>query len=216
MTAPTSMWVVSPHLPPEHAAVAAYDAAVLARKHAPKLSGLSASRIQPVAGAGFFGLSWEDPQVWFQERGTRASTMNSLAGKTIPMWIDDPTGEERRKNPKADTRITASGKTQVLIFRRAARHGQRKTVRRRVNGRMQKVNVPASYPGAPGRIARRHVARPDTVPGKVPGAIATTDIRPHVGVRWRNPGVVGRHFIENALRESARANHVTLRTIRVG
>jgi hypothetical protein len=174
----------------------AYTAVAAARRLAPKLSGASSRRFVPLWGTGFFGIAWMDSYVWFQEAGIRPFTMKSLAGKTIPMWINDPTGAERRKNPKAKVRVTASGNVQVLIFRRAARHGQRKV---RIGPGGSVTTVPASYPGAPGRIAVREARRPYTTPGRIPGAIA----RGNVGVRWRNPGRLGRNFLHHALIQSA-------------
>lgn len=119
-----------------------------ARRVMPKLTGASASRLFPLYGSGFFGVGWADSYVWFQEQGIRPFTMNSLKGKTIPMWVDDADGTERQKNPKAKTRMTVSGKTQVLIFRRA------------------------TNPGAPGRISRRSAGSQ----GKVAGAIAKGNV----------------------------------------
>lgn len=167
-----------------------------ARRVMPKLTGRSASRLFPLYGSGFFGLGWADQWVWFQEQGIRPFTMFSLAGKTIPMWVDDPTGTEREKNPRAQTRITLSGKTQVLIFRRAAMPGQRITKRRKVaDGTWEDYSAPASYPGAPGRIGKRETGRPMTAPGRIPGAIA----RGNVGVRWRHPGLAPRRFLNHAM-----------------
>lgn len=142
-----------------------------ARRVMPKLSGASASRLFPLYGAGYFGLGWQDSYVWFQEQGIRPFTMFALKGRTVPMWVDDPTGTEREKNPKASTRVTLSGKVQVLIFRKA------------------------TDPGAPGRISRRETGRPFTSQGKVAGAIA----KGNVGVRWRHPGLAPRKFLNHAV-----------------
>jgi hypothetical protein len=167
-----------------------------ARRVMPKLTGRAASRLFPLYGQGFFGLGWADSYVWFQEQGIRPFTMFSLAGKTIPMWIDDPTGEERERNPRAQTRITMSGKEQVLIFRRAAMPGETRTVRRKVaDGTYEEFTVPASYPGAPGRINRRQRGRPHTTEGKTGGQIAPGNI----GVRWRHPGLAPRLFLNHAM-----------------
>lgn len=167
-----------------------------ARRIMPKLTGRAASRLQPLYGSGYCGILWADSYVWFQEQGIRPFTMFSLAGKTIPMWVDDPTGTEREKNPKAPTRVTLSGKTQMLIFRRAAMPGQTRTVRRKIaDGTYQEFTVPASYPGAPGRIGKRETSRPFTTPGRVPGAIA----RGNIGVRWRHPGLAPRQFLNHSL-----------------
>lgn len=118
----------------------------------------------------------------------------TLTHNTIPMWIKDPTGSVRRENPRAETRTSAAGVTEVKIFRRAAPIGSRKTVTRRQNGRLIRTTVPASYPGAPGRIAVRE-SRAHTTDGRVGGAIA----RGNVGVRWRHPGLARRSFIRQGL-----------------
>lgn len=174
----------------------AHEALTLARMAAPKVTGAGAAGMAAVWGPGFFGVRWEDDYIWFQEAGIRPFTMRSLAGKTIPMWIDDPTGEERRKNPTARVRTTASGKVQVQIFRKAAPIGSRKTVQRNApGGQTISVEVPRSYPGAPGRIAVTEARRPWTTPGRVGGAIA----RRNVGVRWRHPGLMRRSFIRQGL-----------------
>jgi hypothetical protein len=142
-----------------------------ARRVMPKLTGGSASRLFPLYGQGFFGIGFQDSYVWFQEQGIRPFTMFALQGKTIPMWVDDLDGSERAKNPKAKTRLTLSGKTQVLIFRKAVQ------------------------PGAPGRISKRETSRPFTTPGKVAGAVA----KGNVGVKWRHPGLAPRKFLNHAV-----------------
>lgn len=172
----------------------ALDAVAIARRNMPKFSGQGARQLRPVWGHGYFGIVWDDPSVWYQEVGIRPFTMRNLAGKTIPMWIKDPTGEERRKNPKAETRQGEDGVVRVLVFRRAARMGQRRQVMRR--GRP--VDVPMSYPGAPGRISSREI--PGTGrEGRKGGQIA----RHNVGVRWRHPGLVGRSFLFRGLTQAA-------------
>jgi hypothetical protein len=142
------------------------------------------------------GMASHNSYVWFQEQGIRPFTMFALAGKVIPMWVDDPTGTERQKNPKAQVRTTLSGKTQVLIFRRAAMPGETRRVRRKIaNGTYQEYTVTASYPGAPGRIGRRETGQPDTTPGRRGGAIA----KGNIGVRWRHPGLSPRQFLNHAM-----------------
>lgn len=180
-----------PGLEPPMAHILARDAVALAAKYAPKLSGISARRLEPVWGDGYFGVRWQDHHVWFQEAGIKAFTMKHLAGKVIPMWIDDPTGTEKAKNPNAKTRVTESGRHQVLIFRRAAKQGER-----RPDGK------PASYPGAPGRIWTREARAPLTTAGRRGGAIATRN----VGVRWRHPGLAERSFVWKSLLQVA-AHH---------
>lgn len=197
---PDRLIMIVPRLSGTRARSCALAALREARRTMPKLTGASASRLQPLYGAGYFGLMWADSYVWFQEQGIRAFTMFALAGKTIPMWIDDPTGSERQKNPRARTRVTLSGKVQVLIFRKAAQIGATKTVRKKVaNGTWEEHSVPASYPGASGRVGKREAARPWTTPGRTPGAIA----RGNVGVRWRHPGLAPRKFLNHAMSVAA-------------
>lgn len=177
-----------------------------ARRVMPKLTGAAANRMSPVYGSGYFGIMWQDSYVWFQEQGIRAFTMFSLAGKTIPMWVDDPTGTERQKNPRAQTRLTMSGKVQVLIFRRAAMPGQMRKVRKKVaDGTYEEKQVPMSFPGAPGRISKREAPAPWTTPGRVAGAIA----RGNVGVRWRHPGLAPRKFLNHSLAFAAQQGGIS-------
>lgn len=163
----------------------------LAQRSAPKLTGASYRNLIPLFGDGWFGIKWQDNHVWFQENGINPFTMRSLAGKTIPMWINDPTGEEGRKNPNAERRVTADGRRQILIFRKAAPIGSRKTVIR--DG--VSVDVPRSYPGAPGRINRREPIGSTRGGMGIGGRIA----RGNVGVRWRHPGLHRRSFIRRSL-----------------
>jgi hypothetical protein len=192
-------------LDPADARRCANQALKIARLNAPKMSGDGAKRMSPVYGRGFFGVKFQDSYMWFQENGIKAFTMNNLAGKTIPMWVDDRDGSIRAKNPKVKTRVTASGKQQVLIFRKAAMQGERKKVERKgPRGTTRLVDVPKSYPGAPGRIGTREAASPRTTVGKVGGQIA----RGNVGVRWRHPGLSPRFFINNALTVAAQQNGI--------
>lgn len=194
---PDRLIVVVPGMRPGQARRIALDAVRLARRRMPKMSGKGAKRLQPIYGKGYYGIFFGESYIWFQENGIRPFTMNQLAGKTIPMWVDDPTGTERTRNPKAKTRVTASGKTQVLIFRRAAQKGQRKTVKRKnkVTGQIETTSVPMSYPGAPGRIGVREAARPFTRSGKLGGQIGAGN----VGVRWRHPGLAPRKFMNSSI-----------------
>lgn len=167
----------------------ARDAVEYARREAPKLSGRSSKNFYPIYGNGWFGIAWMDRYVWLQDQGISAFTNKNLAGKVIPMWVDDPGGQVKAKNPKAKQRTTVAGRIQTLIFRRAAKIGQRKKVKQD-DGTYR--TVPASYPGAPGRISKRNLRQPWTAPGRVGGWIA----RGNVGVRWRHPGLNPREFIE--------------------
>ncbi|MFI0967073.1 hypothetical protein ACH4S8_37665 [Streptomyces sp. NPDC021080] len=199
---PDRMIMIEKDLSPNRARAAARDAVRLARRAMPKMSGAAARGMQPIYGRGYFGIQWATEVVWYQDHGTRPFTMKSLAGKTIPMWIDDPTGQERRDNPKAKTRVTESGKVQVLIFRRAALIGQRKKVYRRDPKTGLKVLVsdkPMHYPGAPGRIAWREAAAPWTRPGKRGGQIHPGNI----GVWWRHPGIKPRSFLNTSMTTAA-------------
>jgi hypothetical protein len=198
---PDRLIMLVPNLSGAKARAAANAAVREARRVMPKLSGQSASRIFPLYGKGFFGIGFADSYVWFQENGIRPFTMYNLAGKTIPMWVNDPTGTERQRNPKAKTRVTMSGVTQVLIFRKVAQIGQTKTVKRRsrLTGTVTTVQTPASYPGAPGRIGRREAAQPYTTPGKTGGQIASGN----VGVRWRHPGLAPRKFLNHSVTMAA-------------
>lgn len=148
----------------------------------PKISGTLAGSVRPVYGVNYWGIFFPNRRLWFLEQGTNPFTMNSLAGKVIPMWVDDPTGEEAREiGRKAKTRITVDGRRQTLIFRKAAKKGARKTVIRKG----VKKSVPRSYPGAPGRISNRLNS----------GRIGT----PNGGVRWRHPGIGPRHYLNNSM-----------------
>lgn len=179
----------------------ATDAVYRARQVMPRVSGAAASRLMPVYGRGHFGIFFPDRYTWFQERGTGPHTMRSLAGKTIPMWVTDADGSLRRDNPKARTRLTEDGRLQVLIFRRAARLGQRRVSSRRNprTGALEASSTPASYPGAPGRINRRVPGQPWTPVGARGGQVAAGN----VGVRWRHPGLRGQQFLNGALAETA-------------
>ena len=188
------------------AATLAKRAAYLCRINAPKLSGRSAKRIYPYWGPGFYGVKWADNYVWFQDQGISAFTMSSLEGKTIPMWINDPTGAEQAKNPKAETRTRADGVTQVLIFRTAGKKGSTKQVKQ--NGHWS-TRRNTNYPGGPGRIALRQAAKPFTNPGKVGGRIAPGN----VGVSWRHPGLQARNFLYHGIDQAARENGILVRNI---
>jgi hypothetical protein len=152
----------------------------------PKITGSLARSVEPVFGPNFWGIYFPDKRMWYLERGTSPFLMRSLAGKTIPMWVDDSDGSIAKKaGRKAKTRISVDGRAQTLIFRRVAKPGERKEVRR--NGRL--INVPRSYPGAPGRIRNRVSS----------GRIAAGN----VGVRWRHPGIRAREYMNQAMEDTA-------------
>lgn len=159
----------------------AQEAVQIAHNDLPKISGRLANSLVPVFGETFWGIHFPDKVSWYLERGTSPFTMNSLQGKVIPMWVDDPNGEEAKKIKNAKTRITLDGRKQTLIFRKAAKKGERKLVFR--NG--QWVSVPKSYPGAPGRINVR------SANGRIGQG--------NNGVRWRHPGIDPRYYLNNAM-----------------
>lgn len=166
-----------------------------ARKNLPKLSAEGQKSLYAIWGVGYFGIGWRLDYIWYQEAGIRPFTMHSLEGKVIPMWVDDPRGDVERENTtrssKPETRTTPSGRKQTLIFRRAGKKGD-----------LRRDGEPQSYPGAPGRIARREARRPATRAGKTPGAIA----KGNTGVRWRHPGLKPRWAITTVLESIAEQN----------
>lgn len=197
---PDRIYLLAPGVNRRLCKMLADQAVAGARKASPKMSGRAANGIRPYYGDGFFGFKWDAPYLWYQEQGIRPFTMTKLAGKTIPMWIKDPTGSVRRENPKAETRIRADGVTEVQIFRRAAKPGQRKrvAVRDRQGRLLRWRDAPASYPGAPGRISHRHV---NEDLGRTTGRIARLTSRAHQGVRWRHPGLTPREFMQFSLQQ---------------
>lgn len=198
---PVMAVMVVPGLGRGEARFAAMRACKIARSVMPRTTGAAAGELQAIwgedsDGSTIFGIRWLSPHIWYLESGIRPFTMRSLAGKTIPMWVNDHDGSLRRKNPRAETRRTEDGRDQVLIFRRAARMGERKVEHRRVAGMVVPVSVPKSYPGAPGRIAvnrSQGIMRSGDLDSYSPnpGQIA----RGNVGVRWRHPGINPRRFL---------------------
>jgi hypothetical protein len=189
----------------------AINAVYAARQMMPRVTGATANRLLPVYGQGFFGVYFPDFWTWFQERGTKPFTMRNLAGKTIPMWVSDDDGSIRAKNPKTRVRTTDDGRVQVLIFRKAAKIGQRKITRRKnpVTGAMETTTTVASYPGAPGRISRRVAGAPNTPRGLVGGQIGAGN----VGVRWRHPGLHASQYINSAISRTAFESGFLLQTV---
>lgn len=194
-----------PNLASTDARDAAARAAELTRQYLPRATGAAAGTLSAIWGPGWFGVEWVHDSLWFQEAGIRPFTMRNLAGKTIPMWVRDPDGQHRRDNPRAETRTRAdTGEVEVRIFRKAAPIGQRKMEWRQSGSQMIQVDVPASYPGAPGRIAvnrsRGILRRGDVDPDAPnPGWIAPGN----VGVRWRHPGLDAGNFIARGLGDAA-------------
>jgi hypothetical protein len=189
----------------------AWEAVMQARQTIPRVTGRTALRLQPMWGNEYFGIWFPDNYVWFMEKGTKAFTMRSIAGKTIPMWVSDDGGQLRAKNSKIKTRRTEDGRIQVLIFRRAARIGQRKQVfkKNKLTGAYQATSVPASYPGAPGRISRRIPGQPFTPRGRVGGQVASGNI----GVRWRHPGLYAAQYLNSAIARTAFENGLLIKTV---
>lgn len=198
---PDRMVMRAPDLGDDEARHLAIDAVWRARQRMPRVTGRTANRLVPLYGEGWFGIYFPDPQAWFMEHGTAPRTMRSLAGKTVPMWVSDDDGKLRAKNPKIKVRRTEDGRTQVLIFRKAARIGERRQVRRRNpdTGQMETSWAVASWPGAPGRISRRGED----------GRIAPGN----VGVRWRHPGLRALQYLNGALAEVAWESNVPITTV---
>ena len=115
------------------------------------------NKLLSVAGDGFFGVAWQDSYLWYQERGIKAFTMNSLKGKTIPMWVTDDDGSLRRQNPKIETKTDGEGYLRVLIFRRASKPGAPGRINvRRKNGQIGKGNVGVKW-RHPGFVGRNYI-----------------------------------------------------------
>lgn len=177
-----------------------------AKENFPRLSGNALADLHPVWGTGFFGVGWTLDYVWFQEQGIKPFTMHALAGKIIPMWVEDPDGKIAAKEvPDKDlakrTKVALDGRKLTQVFRKASLRGERKNVMRK--GRL--VSVPRSYPGAPGRISRRIPGRPAEPPeGRLGGQIA----QGNVGVRWRHPGLSTKGLIAGAVAHEARSNGI--------
>lgn len=208
---PDRMIMVLEELDEQSAGYLAINAVYAARQSMPRVTGATANRLKPISGEGFFGIYFPDAWTWYQERGTKPFTMRNLAGKTIPMWVSDEDGRIRAKNPKTKVRTTDDGRVQVLIFRKAARMGQRKVIRKKnpVTGAIETTTTVASYPGAPGRINRRTPGVPNTPAGRVGGQINVGN----VGVRWRHPGLRAGQFLNSAIARSAFEAGLLVQTI---
>lgn len=206
---PDRLVMLAPGMSEQDMHALAMDAVYTARTTMPRVTGATANRLAPLSGQGWFGIYFPDPWVWFLEHGTGPYTMRSLAGKTVPLWVYDEDGKLRAANPKIKVRRTLDGRTQVLIFRRAAPLGQRKRVRRRNRwtGQDETVWTAASYPGAPGRISRR-----STGVGWEQGPAGQIGSG-NVGVRWRHPGLRSLQFLNAALAMVAFRNDIPLTTV---
>lgn len=201
--------------------ILAIEATAVARALMPKLTGAGARGLRPIWGRSMFGITWEDNYVWYQNQGISPFTMDALQGKVIPMWVDDPYGDQLRRNPKSRTRVTEDGRTQILIFRRAARKGEKKIVTETrwaegIGGRRQRHTfnrvVDAHYPGAPGRVSRRYATRPFKTEGKIAGRIA----RGNTGVYWRHPGLHGKYFLNEGIQAAADSYGVSILDVWLG
>ena len=194
-----------PGLSAEDAEDVAERAVALTRQYLPRATGAAAATVFPIFGPEWFGVEWQHDSIWFQELGTKPHTMRSLAGKTIPMWVKDRDFKLRTANPNIETRQREdTNETEVLIFRRVAKQGQRREEWKMIDGSLQMVSKPMSYPGAPGRIAvnrsRGIMREGDTMYGSSnPGRIA----KGNVGVRWRHPGLEAGRFVMNGVVDAA-------------
>lgn len=177
---PDGWVVVVPDLPVEVAFRASVQAQALVKEMAPKVSGRGAASLRPAHGEGWFGLYFPPATSYMMlvNEGTKPRIMTSLAGKTIPMWINDPDGsmaaDIRPQDQASRVRITEDGRRQVKIFRKAAPIGSTKLAVRR-DGSL--TRVPRAYPGAIKRGADGRLA----------------------GRYWRHPGTTGRQFAQDAL-----------------
>jgi hypothetical protein len=154
VTVPDRLIAEVPSLPPRRSTrTLARQAERRARQACPKLSGAAAGRLEAIWGQGWIGVRFADPYIWYQEKGIRPFTMKSLAGKAVPMWLDDPDGSVLRDNPKAQTRTMAGGRRQTLIFRRATNPGARKITARGPGGRIAPggTKVAWRFPGMHGK-----------------------------------------------------------------
>lgn len=207
-----------PHdIPPQIIMRTADRAANLAIGRAPRSSGSLVEGLDPYWGTGghqepFVGLQWIHDYTWYQEVGISPFTMRSLAGRTIPMWVDDDDGKERAKNPKIKTRVRKDGKLQVLVFRKV---GVRGTYKRKVEtdargNRVERMVPENNYPGAPGRINRRagSTFEGDT---RKPGQIT----KGNVGVKWRHPGMAAKGFISTSILQAVREARLPVYPIEV-
>jgi hypothetical protein len=222
--APDRVIMVIPGLRRRDAKVMALLAVSYARTHAPKLTGVSSAWIRPLYGNGNFGMQWFHEQIWFQNTGVRPFLMSKLAGKTVPMWIDDPNGDVERQEQESLGRgktlpanrkrvFPETGRKQVLIFRKAAKPTRPvfkdgklvmvKNTKQVIRGN-RTVTVPRSYPGAPGRIDERL----RTATGKIG--------RGNIGVRWYFPGLTPRNFLQMGLVEACDRFGVTPGAIHTG
>jgi hypothetical protein len=208
---PDRLIMVVPDLDAVSAKYLAIEAVHIARMRMPRVTGATANRLVPVSDEKWFGIYFPDSYTWFMEHGSQPFTMRSLAGKTIPMWITDTDGSVRRKNPKAKVRTTLDGRIQVQIFRRAARIGQKKMVTRpsKFGGAPLTYAVPASYPGAPGRINRRESPYGWTESGHQANAIA----QGNTGVKWRHPGLRAMQFLNSAIAQAAFESGLMIDTV---
>jgi hypothetical protein len=211
MDLPNCIYMLAPGLDAKQCRRLAKVATKLARQSAPKLTGAMARGIEPYWDEGRFGLQWAEEYTYFQSEGIKAFTMRSLAGKVIPMWLDDPDGRIYRENPKAKRRVR-HGRHQTLIFRKAAPIGSTKTVKKfDKRGHIKGVSVvPRSYPGAPGRVRQNYRHSNPIVPsGRVAGQIMAGN----VGVRWRHPGMGKKWFLREAVEHTAHLHHLRMRPL---
>ena len=172
-------WVmpIGSDVPLEVADMAAQEAAALAREMAPRVSGQGARGLTPAFGDGWIGIWSRQSHMLHVNEGTRPRIMTELAGKTIPMWVNDRDGSMTESIPLAKraerTRVTEDGRRQVKIFRKAAPIGSTKIV---PNARGRLIQVPRAYPGARKRVSGRFAGR-----------------------YWRHPGISGQQFVQDAL-----------------
>jgi hypothetical protein len=150
----------------------------------------------------------QDSYVWYQDHGIRPFTMNNLQGKTIPMWINDPSGQLRQKNPKAKTRVTKDGRQQTLIFRKAPKQGggtQRYSRNSKTGALELNTDKKGSSPTKAGRAKKDNLAGSLSEEGRKSGGKNGSGSS---GMGWRYPGIAPKLFINNSITVTAQKNGI--------
>ncbi len=205
---PDRAFMVVDELPRANAYLLALEAVEEARKKMPKLSGRAADRLEPIYADNIFGILWQDSYVWYQDHGIRPFTMNNLQGKTIPMWINDPSGQLRQKNPKAKTRVTKDGRQQTLIFRKAPKQGggtQRYSRNSKTGALELNTDKKGSSPTKAGRAKKDNLAGSLSEEGRKSGGKNGSGSS---GMGWRYPGIAPKLFINNSITVTAQKNGI--------
>ena len=204
-TRPDRAFMVVDELPRANAYLLAVEAVEEARKKMPKLSGRAADRLEPIYADNIFGILWQDSYVWYQDHGIRPFTMNNLQGKVIPMWINDPAGSLRMKNPKAKTRTTADGRVQTLIFRKAPKGTQRYRRNPKTGALELNIDKKGSSQTKSGRAKKDNLSGSLYDEGRKNGGKNGSG---NSGMGWRYPGIAPKLFINNSITVTAQKNGI--------